>query len=281
MAPEYGATAAMFFIDEQDHRLPASSPAATTTQVKLVETYAKHAGLWADALKTAQYERVLKFDLSTVVRNMAGPSNPHKRLPTSRSRRARHRRQVGRGAGPDAGRRGDHRRDHQLHQHQQPAQRDRGGPAGAQRQRARPDAQAVGEVLAGAGLQDRAAVPRRSEAAARTGAARLRHRRVRLHDLQRHVAARSIRRSSRKSSTATCTRRRCCRATATSTAASIRTRSRRSSPRRRWSSPMRSPARCASTSRRTCWARTPTASRSRSRTSGRATRRSMRSSRRA
>ncbi len=32
---------------------------------------------------TAEYERVLEFDLSTVVRNMAGPSNPHRRLPTS------------------------------------------------------------------------------------------------------------------------------------------------------------------------------------------------------
>ena len=49
----------------------------------LVETYAKAAGLWADALATAEYERTLRFDLSTVVRNMAGPSNPHKRLPTS------------------------------------------------------------------------------------------------------------------------------------------------------------------------------------------------------
>ena len=82
MAPEYGATAAMFFIDRQtiDYlRLTGRDDA----QVRLVETYAKHTGLWADALKTAQYERVLKFDLSTVVRNMAGPSNPHKRLPTS------------------------------------------------------------------------------------------------------------------------------------------------------------------------------------------------------
>lgn len=82
MAPEYGATAAMFFIDGQtiDYlKLTGREDA----QVKLVETYAKHTGLWADALKTAEYERVLKFDLSTVVRNMAGPSNPHKRLPTS------------------------------------------------------------------------------------------------------------------------------------------------------------------------------------------------------
>jgi len=82
MAPEYGATAAMFFIDQQtiDYlKLTGRDDA----QVKLVETYAKHAGLWADALASAQYERVLRFDLSAVVRNMAGPSNPHKRLPTS------------------------------------------------------------------------------------------------------------------------------------------------------------------------------------------------------
>ena len=82
MAPEYGATAAMFFIDDNtlDYlRLTGRSD----QQVALVETYAKTAGLWAEDLKTAQYERTLHFDLSTVVRNMAGPSNPHRRLPTS------------------------------------------------------------------------------------------------------------------------------------------------------------------------------------------------------
>ncbi|WP_448674223.1 Fe/S-dependent 2-methylisocitrate dehydratase AcnD [Pseudoxanthomonas mexicana] len=82
MAPEYGATAAMFFIDDNtlDYlRLTGRSD----EQVALVETYAKTAGLWTDDLKTAQYERTLHFDLSTVVRNMAGPSNPHGRLPTS------------------------------------------------------------------------------------------------------------------------------------------------------------------------------------------------------
>ena len=82
MAPEYGATAAMFFIDGNTLeylRLTGRSNA----QVALVETYAKAAGLWADMLADARYERTLHFDLSTVVRNMAGPSNPHKRLPTS------------------------------------------------------------------------------------------------------------------------------------------------------------------------------------------------------
>ena len=82
MCPEYGATAAMFYIDQQtiDYlKLTGREP----EQVALVENYAKTTGLWSDALKTAQYPRVLEFDLSTVVRNMAGPSNPHKRLPTS------------------------------------------------------------------------------------------------------------------------------------------------------------------------------------------------------
>ncbi|ODS63784.1 MAG: Fe/S-dependent 2-methylisocitrate dehydratase AcnD [Arenimonas sp. SCN 70-307] len=82
MAPEYGATAAMFFIDGNtlDYlRLTGRSD----EQVALVENYAKTAGLWADALATAQYERTLHFDLSGVVRTMAGPSNPHARVATT------------------------------------------------------------------------------------------------------------------------------------------------------------------------------------------------------
>ncbi|WP_313136501.1 Fe/S-dependent 2-methylisocitrate dehydratase AcnD [Stutzerimonas nitrititolerans] len=82
MCPEYGATAAMFYIDQQtiDYlKLTGREP----EQVALVENYAKTTGLWADALVGAEYERVLEFDLSTVVRNLAGPSNPHRRLPTS------------------------------------------------------------------------------------------------------------------------------------------------------------------------------------------------------
>ncbi len=82
MCPEYGATAAMFYIDQQtiDYLvLTGREP----EQVALVEQYAKTTGLWADALVDAEYERVLEFDLSSVERTMAGPSNPHRRLPTS------------------------------------------------------------------------------------------------------------------------------------------------------------------------------------------------------
>ncbi|MEW5056653.1 MAG: Fe/S-dependent 2-methylisocitrate dehydratase AcnD [Cycloclasticus sp.] len=82
MTPEFGASAGLFFIDEQtiDYLKLTGRDAE---QVKLVETYAKQTGLWADDLKTAEYERVLSFDLSSVVRNIAGPSNPHRRVPTS------------------------------------------------------------------------------------------------------------------------------------------------------------------------------------------------------
>lgn len=82
MTPEYGATAAMFSIDQQtlDYlTLTGREPA----QVKLVENYAKTAGLWSDSLKTAEYERVIRFDLSSVGRTIAGPSNPHARVSTS------------------------------------------------------------------------------------------------------------------------------------------------------------------------------------------------------
>lgn len=82
MTPEYGASAGMFYIDEQtiDYlKMTGREP----EQVALVETYAKHTGLWADDLAEAQYPRVLEFDLSTVTRNLAGPSNPHRRLATA------------------------------------------------------------------------------------------------------------------------------------------------------------------------------------------------------
>lgn len=79
MTPEYGATAAMFYIDQQtiDYLTLTGRDDA---QVKLVEQYAKQTGLWSDDMKQAEYERVLTFDLSSVGRNIAGPSNPHAKV---------------------------------------------------------------------------------------------------------------------------------------------------------------------------------------------------------
>ena len=82
MTPEYGATAAMFYIDDQTIEY-LKLTGREDEQVALVEAYAKQTGLWADSLTTAEYERVLRFDLSRVARTLAGPSNPHAHLPTS------------------------------------------------------------------------------------------------------------------------------------------------------------------------------------------------------
>ena len=82
MTPEYGATAAMFYIDQNtiDYLTLTGREA---DQVKLVETYAKEIGLWASDMTQAEYPRVLRFDLSQVTRNIAGPSNPHARVSTA------------------------------------------------------------------------------------------------------------------------------------------------------------------------------------------------------
>ncbi|MDN4502187.1 Fe/S-dependent 2-methylisocitrate dehydratase AcnD [Alteromonadaceae bacterium BrNp21-10] len=82
MTPEYGATAAMFAIDQQTLEY-LTLTGREAKQVKLVETYAKTTGLWADNLAEAEYDRHLQFDLAKVVRNIAGPSNPHRRVATS------------------------------------------------------------------------------------------------------------------------------------------------------------------------------------------------------
>ena len=79
MTPEYGATAAMFYIDQNTIDY-LKLTGREDEQVKLVETYAKESGLWAEAMRGAEYERLLKFDLSAVGRNIAGPSNPHRRV---------------------------------------------------------------------------------------------------------------------------------------------------------------------------------------------------------
>ncbi|XPV69095.1 MAG: Fe/S-dependent 2-methylisocitrate dehydratase AcnD [Halarcobacter sp.] len=82
MTPEYGASAAMFGIDDKtiDYlKITGRDP----KQVELVEAYAKANGLWADSFKNATYARTLTFDLTSVTRSLAGPSKPHKLVPTS------------------------------------------------------------------------------------------------------------------------------------------------------------------------------------------------------
>lgn len=82
MTPEYGASAAMFYIDSQTIDY-LTLTGREEDQVALVERYARHTGLWASDLASAEYERVLEFDLSSVTRTLAGPSRPHAQLPTA------------------------------------------------------------------------------------------------------------------------------------------------------------------------------------------------------
>ena len=81
MTPEYGATAAMFYIDQQTVDY-LTLTGRSSDQVKLVEAFAKRTGLWASQMEGAEYERSLTFDLSAVERTMAGPSSPHTKLQT-------------------------------------------------------------------------------------------------------------------------------------------------------------------------------------------------------
>ncbi len=83
MTPEFGASAGLFYIDAQTIEY-LKLTGRTPEQIALVEQYARTTGLWADDLHNVHYERLLTFDLSTVQRTLAGPSSPHRRLPTAK-----------------------------------------------------------------------------------------------------------------------------------------------------------------------------------------------------
>ena len=188
MAPEYGATAAMFSIDEQtlDYlRLTGREDA----QVQLVETYAKASRpVGRQPGDRASTNACCTSTCRRVVRNMAGPSNPHARVRDQRPRRAGHRRRRGThepGLMPDGA--VIIAAITSCTNTSNPRNVIAAGLLARNANRAGPHAQALGEELAGAGLQGRRAVPRGGRPAAGAGEARLRHRRLRLHHLQRHV----------------------------------------------------------------------------------------------
>ena len=183
-----------------------------------------------------------------------------------RGRQARHGR--GRELRPRPWRR-RHRGDHLVHQHLEPERHDRRRAPGPQRGREGPAHEALGQDLARAGQPGRRRVPREGRPAGRSRRARLQPRRLRLHDLHRQLRAAARAGVEGDQRQRPRRRLRCSRATATSRAASTRTCARTTSPRRRSSSPTRSPARCSSTSPRSRSAPAATASRSTSRTSGR------------
>ncbi|MEW6322499.1 MAG: aconitate hydratase AcnA [Acidobacteriota bacterium] len=88
MCPEYGATVAIFPIDEMtlDYlRLTGRSDA----HVALVEAYARAQGLFrTDQSPDAAYSETLELDLGTVVPSVAGPRRPQDRVALSDAKRS-------------------------------------------------------------------------------------------------------------------------------------------------------------------------------------------------
>jgi len=82
MAPEFGATAALFAIDGETLRFLRATGRNAACLAR-VEAYARAQGLWSECLGEAVYDRRLVFELPRTGRVVAGPSQPHELLPLS------------------------------------------------------------------------------------------------------------------------------------------------------------------------------------------------------
>ena len=88
MSPEYGATCAIFPIDQVTLDYLAFTGRAKE-RLELVETYAKAQGLWHDAnVVEPTYSEYVELDLWTVEPSLAGPKRPQDRVSLSGARGA-------------------------------------------------------------------------------------------------------------------------------------------------------------------------------------------------
>ena len=80
MAPEYGATCGFFPIDDETLRYLRLT-ARPSTQIALVEAYAKAQGIWrAGDTPEPRFTHVLDLDRASVEASLAGPKRPQDRL---------------------------------------------------------------------------------------------------------------------------------------------------------------------------------------------------------
>ncbi len=85
MAPEYGATAAMFPVDAETVRFLRATDRAEHADI--VEAYCRTQGLFReDGQALATYSDILTLDLSTVEPSVAGPSRPQDRVALGKTR---------------------------------------------------------------------------------------------------------------------------------------------------------------------------------------------------
>ncbi|HEX7329352.1 MAG TPA: aconitate hydratase [Casimicrobiaceae bacterium] len=80
MSPEYGATCAIFPIDEETLAYLRLT-GRPERQIRLVEAYAREQGLWYDPAHEAEYSQTLELDLGSLEPSLAGPKRPQDRIP--------------------------------------------------------------------------------------------------------------------------------------------------------------------------------------------------------
>jgi aconitate hydratase A / 2-methylisocitrate dehydratase len=78
MAPEYGATLGFFPVDEKT--IEYLKMTGRQEQAAFVEAYTRASGFFYSGVQEAEYTDVLKLDLSTVERCVAGPARPQDRI---------------------------------------------------------------------------------------------------------------------------------------------------------------------------------------------------------
>ena len=87
MTPEAGATMSYFPIDAETLRYLRAT-GRDGAQVALVEAYAKAQSLWHDAAHVGDYSSIIEVDLAAVEASVAGPRQPHARVPLRAAPRA-------------------------------------------------------------------------------------------------------------------------------------------------------------------------------------------------
>ncbi len=85
MCPEYGATAAMFPIDEMTLDY-LTLTGRSESHVKLVEAYAKAQGLFREARTEALYDETIELNLSQIEPSLAGPKRPQDRVSLTKAK---------------------------------------------------------------------------------------------------------------------------------------------------------------------------------------------------
>ena len=79
MSPEFGSTCAFFPVDAETLRYLRFT-GRPESQVRLVEEYTKHQGMWLDPGHTPAYSELVELDLGLVVPSLAGPRRPQDRV---------------------------------------------------------------------------------------------------------------------------------------------------------------------------------------------------------